>query len=158
MVSSTPDTPSINAASSTTSVKEATPDIIEQAETINITPAAFSLAFESIAAQEIITISRHDTIRGQAISYQPISNLAKLSIKYGPQSIIPIQNSSKSYFDNFAIKLENYLPNEGEGLGGTYVYMNSDNSLVIDLVNIADNEQVEVQILKTGDVNNGTIY
>lgn len=158
MVSSTPNMPSAISASSTTNVKEATPDIIIQDASLLATEAMFDLAFEEISAQEIITIARHDTISGKAISYQPITNLAKLSIKYGPQSIIPIQNSSKSYFDNFAIKLENHIPNEGEGLGGTYVYMNADNSLVIDLVNVAGNEQVEVQILKTGEINNGTIY
>lgn len=158
MVSSQPNVPSSTTVSSTASVKEATPDIIIQDASLLATEAMFDLAFEEISSQEIINIARHDTISGQSISYQPISNLEKLSVKYGPQGIIAIQNSSKSYFNNFAIKLENHIPYQGDGLGGTHVYLNEENSLVIDLINIGVNEQVEVQILKTGEINNGTIY
>lgn len=150
---------SLNKTSVASSVKETTKDIlISNAEAqLDETERMVALSFEQVGSQEIINIARHDTISGQALSYQPITNLAKLAIKYGPQSIIPIQNSSRTYFDSFAIKLEKYLPNEGQGLGGSYVYISSSNDLVIDLVNIT-NEQVEVQILKTGDINNGTIY
>lgn len=139
-------------------VKEATPDIIIRESSVNIDEAMFDIYFEQVAAQEIITIARHDTVNGQPIIYQPIKNLPDLAIKYGPQSIIALQNSSKAFFDNFAIRLENYIPNEGEGIGGTTVYIDNDNALVIDLVNLKENEQVEVQILKSGEINNGTIY
>ena len=139
-------------------VKEATPDIIIRESSVNIDEAMFDIYFEQVAAQEIITIARHDTVNGQPIIYQPIKNLPDLAIKYGPQSIIALQNSSKAFFDNFAIRLENYIPNEGEGIGGTTVYIDNNNALVIDLVNLKENEQVEVQILKSGEINNGTIY
>lgn len=157
MTSAEPDMPSA-ISSKVYNVKEATPDIIIRESSVNIDEAMFDIYFEQVAAQEIITIARHDTVNGQPIIYQPIKNLPDLAIKYGPQSIIALQNSSKAFFDNFAIRLENYIPNEGEGIGGTTVYIDNDNALVIDLVNLKENEQVEVQILKSGDINNGTIY
>lgn len=157
MTSAEPDMPSA-ISSKVYNVKEATPDIIIRESSVNIDEAMFDIYFEQVAAQEIITIARHDTVNGQPIIYQPIKNLPDLAIKYGPQSIIALQNSSKAFFDNFAIRLENYIPNEGEGIGGTTVYIDNDNALVIDLVNLKENEQVEVQILKSGEINNGTIY
>jgi hypothetical protein len=157
VTSAEPDMPSA-ISSKVYNVKEATPDIIIRDSSINIDEAMFDIYFEQISAQEIITIARHDTVNGQPIIYQPIKNLPDLAIKYGPQSIIALQNSSKAFFDNFAIRLENYIPNEGEGIGGTTVYVDSNNALVIDLVNLKENEQVEVQILKSGEINNGTIY
>jgi hypothetical protein len=157
VTSAEPDMPSA-ISSKVYNVKEATPDIIIRESSVNIDEAMFDIYFEQVAAQEIITIARHDTVNGQPIIYQPIKNLPDLAIKYGPQSIIALQNSSKAFFDNFAIRLENYIPNEGEGIGGTTVYIDNDNALVIDLVNLKENEQVEVQILKSGEINNGTIY
>lgn len=157
MTSAEPDMPSA-ISSKVYNVKEATPDIIIRESSVNIDEAMFDIYFEQVAAQEIITIARHDTVNGQPIIYQPIKNLPDLAIKYGPQSIIALQNSSKAFFDNFAIRLENYIPNEGEGIGGTTVYIDNNNALVIDLVNLKENEQVEVQILKSGEINNGTIY
>ena len=157
MTSAEPDMPSA-ISSKVYNVKEATPDIIIRESSVNIDEAMFDIYFEQVAAQEIITIARHDTVNGQPIIYQPIKNLPDLAIKYGPQSIIALQNSSKAFFDNFAIRLENYIPNEGEGIGGTTVYIDNSNALVIDLVNLKENEQVEVQILKSGEINNGTIY
>jgi hypothetical protein len=157
VTSAEPDMPSA-ISSKVYNVKEATPDIIIRESAVNIDEAMFDIYFEQVAAQEIITIARHDTVNGQPIIYQPIKNLPDLAIKYGPQSIIALQNSSKAFFDNFAIRLESYIPNEGEGIGGTTVYIDNNNALVIDLVNLKENEQVEVQILKSGEINNGTIY
>jgi hypothetical protein len=163
MVSAVPDLPTPSAATSA-AVKEATPDIVVDADYIRrnsaleVNETLTNLYFEQIAAQEIINISRHDTVNGQTASYQPIKNLSQLAIQYGPQSIIPVQNSSKAYFNNFAIKLEDYLPNEGNGLGGLYIYVDQNNSIVIELVGLAEDEQVELQILSAGDIINDTIY
>jgi len=159
MTSAEANQPSANSAK-VDNVKEATPEIIieDSDDIINANNTMFEIFLEQISAQEIINIARHDTVNGQPITYQPIKNLPDLAIKYGPQAIIAVRNSSKTFFDNFAIRLENYIPNEGEGLGGTSVYIDNNNALVIDLVNLKENEQVEVQILKSGDINNGTIY
>ena len=163
MVSAVPNLP-FPTGSSVASVKEATPDIavegkfVSRESAIEANSALVNLYFEQISAQEIITIARHDTVNGQTAAYQPIRNLSELGIKYGPQTIIPIQNSSKSYFNNFAIKLEDYIPDVGTGIGGLYVYVDSDNSIVIELVGLAANEQVELQILSSGDIINDTIY
>lgn len=157
MVSAEANLPA-HSPSSSSSVKEATPDIILDDQLIEIDEGIFNIALEQLSAQEIITISRHDTINGQTAAYQPIKNLAQLAVKYGPQTIIPVQNSSQSFFNNFSIKLDDYLPNEGNGLGGLYVYMNSENSIVVELLGLADDEQVELQILSSGKIINDTIY
>jgi hypothetical protein len=157
MVSATPNQPETGIPS-TASVKEATPEIIVDGPAIEINEALVNLFFEQVSAQEIITIARHDTVRGQTSSYQPIKNLSQLAVKYGPQTVIPIQNSAQAYFNNFPIKLEDYIPNEGNGLGGLHVYVDSNNSVVIELVGLADDEQVELQILSSGEIINDTIY
>jgi hypothetical protein len=163
MVSAAPNLPSPT-GSSVASVKEATPDIavdgdfVRRESAIEINKELVNLYFEQISAQEIITIARHDTVNGQTSAYQPIRNLSQLGVKYGPQTIIPIQSSSKAFFNNFAIKLEDYIPDVGTGVGGLYVYVDSDNSIVIELVGLAADEQVELQILSSGDIINDTIY
>jgi hypothetical protein len=152
-----PSRPDIPA--SMASVKIATPDIIlfdEEGIEIEIMT---DLIFENIGGQEIISISRNDIINGQQVSYSPIKNLSKINLQYNAQNILPLENTSKNYFDNFAIKLEDKLPELGTGPSGEIVYLDSaTGDLVINTVSMEPGEQVEVEIFQAGDVLNDTIY
>ena len=139
-------------------IKSARPDIILES-TIISEPAMYSLIFEDIAGKELISIARNDTVNGQKVAYNPIKNLQSLGTKYGPQNLIPVQGSSRTYFDNFPIKLEKKIPDVGTGPFGEVVYLDdATRDLVINVINLAADELVEVQILSRGDILDDTIY
>ena len=114
----------------------------------------FDLIFENIGGHELINIARNDIVNGQTVSYQPIKNLTSIQEQYNPNNIISLQETSGKYFDNYPIKLDNKIPNVGNGPFGNNVYLNNlTGDILIDLINLEPDEQVEVQI-----VISGTIY
>lgn len=135
-------------------VKTATPDIVLfNDETVPI-EVMEDLLFENIGGQELINIARSDTINGQPISYQPIKNISAIQQQYNPNNIVSLQQTSNRFFAGFSIKLEDRIPNEGNGSNGSNIYIDTDNgNLTIELVKLEADEQVEIQI-----VTNGTIY
>jgi hypothetical protein len=113
-----------------------------------------ALIFENIGGQELINIARRDTINGQQISYQPIKNMSDIEQRYNPNNLVSLQATSDKYFANFPIQLKDKIPNAGTGTNQTYVYLiTSTNDLVIEVINLAADEQIEVQI-----ATDGTIY
>lgn len=116
-------------------------------ETIN------DLIFENLSGSELINISRNDTINGQNVIYQPIKNLSSLQRQYNPNNIVSVQSTSDKYFSNFSIKLEEKVPFEGNGEDGRYVYFNNQNGdIVVEAINIQEDEQIEIQILRDGTI------
>lgn len=137
--------------------KTATPDIILE-NTVQADPVK-ALFLENISSKELISIVRNDVVNGKATTYNPIKNLASLGIVYGPKSLIPLQNASNTFFDNFPIKLEQKVPDSGTGPFGNVVYIEPEtNDLIVNVINLAPDERVEVQILKRGDFLDDTIY
>ena len=111
------------------------------------------LIFEDIGGHELINIARNDIINGQDISYQPIKNLTSVQQQYNPNNILSVQATSNKYFSNFAIKLENKIPNVGNGPFGSNVYLDpKDGSLIIEAVNLESDEQVEIEITLSGTI------
>jgi hypothetical protein len=111
------------------------------------------LIFEDIGGHELINIARSDIINGQDISYQPIKNLTSIQQQYNPNNILSVQSTSNKYFSNFAIKLENKIPNVGNGPFGSNVYLDTLNgSLIIEAVNLESDEQIEIEITLSGTI------
>jgi len=157
-VSASPPSPQIVAAASSAitqnTIKTATPDIILFDDDLVPIEIMTDLIFEDIGGQELINIARRDTINGQKISYQPIKNMSDIEQKYNPNNLISLQATSDKYFANFQIQLKDKIPTVGTGANQTYVYLiTSTNDLVIETVNLAADEQIEVQI-----ATDGTIY
>ncbi len=146
-------------ASLSPAIKIATPDILLNSDLdVPIDMLAF-LAFEDIAALELIEITRNDIVNGQVVNYRPIKNLSSLAIRYSPQNLIALQNLGNAFFNNFSIKLEQYTPEVGLGPNGTTVYIDpKTRDLVVNVVNLADDERVEFQVLSRGTIFNDTIY
>lgn len=159
MVDATPATSSsTNVQDFLSGIKAARPDIILDNGIVN-EQTQYSLVFEDIASKELINIARNDTVNGQKVAYNPIKNLASLGVKYGPQSLVPISGTSRTYFDNFPIKLERKIPDVGTGPFGEVVYIDPDTkNLIVNVFNLLDDEFVEVEILSRGEVLNDTIY
>lgn len=159
MVDSNPNVPTVVPSTSTAGVKIPTKDIILYNDESTPIEVMTDLIFENIGGQEIINIARNDIINGQNVIYQPIKNLTSLYLQYNPQNILGLQNTSNEYFKKFPIKLEDKIPTEGTGPLGEIVYIDTDTgNIIINVINLADDEQVEVEILDGGSIFNDTIY
>ena len=111
------------------------------------------LLFENVGGQELLSVSRHDTVLGQKILYQPFKNLNIIKEEYNPNNLVRLQQTSDKFFANYTIKLSERIPVVGNGNNGDNVYLDADGNMVIEFININNDEQVEVQI-----TSNGTIY
>ena len=159
MTLATPDSPDGVDPLLVASVKIATPDLILFDDSSVPIEVMSDLIFENIGGQELINISRNDMVNGQDVIYQPIKNLTTLYLQYNPQNVLALQNTSAAYFKNFPIKLENKIPNVGTGPNGEIVYIDPETgNIVINVINLEKDEVVEVQILNSGEILNGTIY
>ena len=159
-ISATPDQPkSIRVSINKPDVKVATPELILFDASLVPIEVMSELLFESVGGQELINISRTDMLNGSDVLYQPIKNISSLQYQYNPQNILGLQNGSNTFFKNFTIKFEEKVPTVGNGPDGRPVYIDQDTgNLVIDVVNLGLDEKIEVQIVSSGEILNGTIY
>lgn len=134
-------------------IKTARPDIILYNDDQVDTDILADLLFEDIGGQELLSITRHDTVNGQETSYQIIKNLQLLQQEYNTNSLLKIQQTSDKVFANFPIKLQDKIPNVGSGPAGEYVYFSSNGDLILEFINLDLSEEIEIQI-----ASNGTIY
>ena len=151
----TPSTPNISSLifSQLSDVKAATPDIVLFDDETSPIESIVDLVFEDIGGQELITIARNDTVNGQQIYYNLIKNLLSIQQQYNPKNIISLQQTSDSYFQNFAIKIENLLPFVGSGPENFNVYLEDESGdIIIEVVNLEDGERVEIQVAVDGTI------
>jgi len=158
MTSPTPNTPGTQ-ATTTASAKSSTPQY-----RINLKDEELSeymmtrLVFEDIGGEEVLSISRNDTVFGENLIYQPIKNMISLAQRYNSQNLLSLYGTAQSYFDNFLIKFSDKIPNVGNGINGSNVYIeNSTGDLIIEVINMQDDEEVEVSIMVSGDILRDTI-
>ena len=153
-VSPTPPTPTLPVTVSPPPppIKTATLDIILFDEESVPTDGMFDQIFENIGGQELISITRSDIINGQKISYQPIKNLSAIQQRYNPNNILSLQQTADKFFAGFSIKLEDKIPETGNGTNGENVYINATGDLIIELINVNPDEQVETQISLSGTI------
>jgi hypothetical protein len=155
-LSPTPNTPlNINQviiSSNANLIKTATPDIVLFNNEAVLIEQMTDLIFENIGGQELISISRSDTINGQNISYQPIKNIKSIQQAYNSNNILGLQKTSDKYFSGFSINFYQKVPNVGNGLNGTNVYVDDLGNLVIEAINLNNDEQLEVQLSTSGTI------
>jgi len=153
-VNPTPPTPTLTATvlPPPPPVKTATLDIILFDEESIPTDGMFDQIFENIGGQELISITRSDIVNGQKISYQPIKNLSAIQQRYNPNNILSLQQTADKFFAGFSIKLEDKVPQIGNGANGENVYLNATGDLIIEFININADEQIETQISVSGTI------
>ena len=159
--SSTPYLPSSSPSpeTKTPDVKSARPDIVLFDDESTPIEIMTDLIFENIGGQELINIVRSDVINGQNVIYQPIKNLTNLYFQYNPQNILALQDTDFNYFKKFPINFSSKVPICGTGPDCSIVYLESETgNLIINVVNVARDEQVEVSIISDGVVLDDTIY
>jgi hypothetical protein len=133
-------------------IKTATLDIILFDEESVPIDGMFDQIFENIGGQELISITRSDIVNGQKISYQPIKNLSAIQQRYNSNNILSLQQTADKFFAGFSIKLEDKIPEIGNGTDGQNVYLNATGDLVIEFININPDEQIETQISVSGTI------
>lgn len=152
-------------------VKVATPDLIITGEAPETPENMVDMVFQKIGGHEIISLSRSENVNGQNVRYQPIKNIQDISAQYNSKNIIPMPTASTSYNSSFAINLASKIPEKGLWFSGVYseegpngnIYVvpseteNGPAKLVIEAVNIASNQRIQVEIVKSSDVFNDTI-
>lgn len=159
MADTAPGTPSVIPSTSTDAVLAARPDIILFNDEATPVEVMSDLIFENIGGQELINITRTDLVNGQNVIYQPIKNLTSLYLQYNPQNILGLQDIDKDYFRKFPIVLSSKIPSCGTGPNCEIVYIDSvTGDLIINVINILPDEQIEIEILKNGEILSDTIY
>lgn len=114
-----------------------------------------NLLFENIGATELTKFTRHDTVDGINPYYNIISNLSDIKRKYDPSSLISFQKPESSYFDIYSIKLDQKLPDQtylDQNNLTDYIYIDTNGDLVVELVNLASDEIIEVEIDTSGTI------
>jgi hypothetical protein len=137
-------------------IKSPDQDVIQLAGQSVDSATIQALLFENIGANELTKFVRHDTVEGINQYYGIISNLSDIKRRYNPTDLISLQKADAAFFDTFAINLEDKVPDEtylNQNNLKDYLYIDTNGDLIIEVVNMADSEIVEVQI-----DTNGTIY
>ena len=158
MVSPIPPVPSTIKPKLSNQVKSSTPQyILPEEENVN-EQQILDLLFENISAQELITIARNNNINGQKFYYNPIKNLVDIQSQFNPNNILKLQDTSEEYFKKYPIRLDDKIPNEGNGPNGESIYFDSNGNLVIETINNVSDEQVEVQIALGGTIYEAVLW
>jgi hypothetical protein len=162
-VSATPDIPIAIPSSLGNSIKPATPDLIQFND--EVIPIAYmqDLLFEQVGGQEIMSISRNDTINGQNIRYTPIKNTSQLSVSYSPKNLFAITDTTSSYFNNYSINFAEKVPevgsNEKENQVKEIVYVDETNGdVIVNVINMRTGEQVEINVVNSVNQVSDILY
>jgi hypothetical protein len=163
MISATPDIPAPVPSSPNTSIKPATPDIVQFNDSEIPIEFITDLLFENVGGQEIISISRNDIVNGQKVLYTPIKNISQVNTKYNPQNLFAITDTSSSYFNNYSINLQEKVPeigtNENLGQVKEIVFIDDTNgNLVVNVVNMRTGEEVEILVMDSLEQVSDIIY
>lgn len=140
-------------------VKYATPEDVLIDENDMPVELILKLTLEKIGGLELINLVRHDTVNGQNIIYRPIKNVSQLAIDYNPQNMVKMPGSGEEYFKNFAIKLENHIEQTTNEDPPVVAYIDPiTKNVIIDVINTKADYEIEVQMVSSGKVFDGTIY
>ena len=122
-ISAIPNIPEkrISSAVIDSSVRIATPDLIQTGEEPFPIELITNLLFEQVGGQEIINIARNDIVNGQRISYRLIGNTITIQSLYNPRNIFQVTGTSEELFKNFAIGFSVHVPESGTGPSPYYV-------------------------------------
>lgn len=126
-------------------IKTASSDIIQFDDDSVDIALIQDLLFEDIGAVELANISRTDLIDGQDVVYSPIKNLSTVRREFNPNNLIATSYST-NYFSRFGIDLiarRIYEP-----------YFDDDGNLIVEVEDVRDGEEIQVQILSSGTINN----
>lgn len=118
---------------------------------------ATSMTIDDIGALQLINTARHDLITGNNINYKSIGKLSNFNSRYTPSKILALSDGTPEQFGKFSINIDYYIPvydTQAETLAknGANYYIDNNQNLVLEFVNLRDGEYVEVQIVSQGNI------
>lgn len=142
-------------------IKVAIPDLIIEDESLPI-DSMTDLIFADIGGQEILSMSRHDTIDS------PLSRSMKISdsgMMFKKTKYVEPTDSINEIFASFQVQLNSKIPDSIE-IPSTEsyidskdnIYVSEDGSINIILQGMASGNKVQVDFFNASDIVNGTIY
>jgi len=158
-------------------VKIATPQYVDfnEAEKSPITTnEILNLYFEQINGHALLLLTNLNFVNTQNMPYQPIQNMFDFKQTYDPKRLLGLQDTSDTFFSNFAINLDDKIPltptsdsnngtnvylatNQYQALTTTLVGYNRSARVVIETINMENDEIVEIEILSGGTIETDLI-
>lgn len=162
-VNATPNVPAVIPATANTSIKPATPDLIQFNDSDIPIEFMTDLLFENIGGQEILSVSRNDIVNGQKVIYNPIKNTSQVGLNYSPQNLFIITDTSSSYFNNYSINFQEKVPEIGTDTENNQVkeivYVDeTTGEVVVNVLNMRTGEQVEISVLNHAERVDDILY
>jgi len=154
-------TPTPSPVATTRTVKVAEPDIIQFNGELVDSDILQQLVYNQIGGIELIATNRSDTINGENVVYNIITDLRIVSLQFNPTNILTDLRAQDYYFAQFPINIATRLPDNAKDvvtIGTVY----NPNIFPITKSGIAMNftlnylntgEQLEVDFLVAGSIN-----
>lgn len=164
MADAVPNVPKIQVKISTANIKVATSNLFILDESGIPVETMTQLIFQDIGGSELASTVRNDSISGGDIQSQAFEVSSLGADEYSPLNIISVQGTDDHLFNSFAMELNDHIPQAGNGIGGSPVYLDNSNtsqnynSIILDLINVLGSDLVEVQFLTFDSLNSDTIY
>lgn len=86
-----------------------------------------------------------NNISNNPLSSSILKSISGISSIYDPKTLLSSTNHQIDYSKIFVYNLENYKPMVGTGGDGSIVYMDENNNLIINTINVADFQEVELE-------------
>jgi len=157
MVNSTPmriDFLTAEAVLNDVNVKVPEKSIVQYNESALPVEMITDVLFADVGGQELLTVSRWDTIDGQTVSYSLVTDLSQTANGFNSSGILTNNEGSQAYFRQFSVDVVNRMSEINSlNTDAPGISLNANGDLVIDFDFIGANESVEVEI-----VNSGTVY
>lgn len=125
----------------------ADPDIVLSVPEALAVDLQAELILQDIGGIELITMSRHDTVNGQNVVYQPFKDVDTLAIEYSPLVITGFSPTLKQYKSTFSIQIDEKQTEAPEITGSIYVdteVSGTASNIVVELENLAESDNIEI--------------
>lgn len=144
-----------------TSIKIATSNLFIDSMNIPTYKTLEDFVLETLNSGEILDYS--DTNLVTISSNVDNSNNSSIdvtvtAIQTNPQNILLSASILNNLESTFYSNLDIYIPKIGSGTDGESVYIDENNSLIIDTVNVREGDEVEIEFWKYETELNDTIY
>lgn len=136
-------------STTTPNVKVPPRNVLDLSEPDLSPEATADLFFEEIGGQELADMLSFATVKGINQKYKVITNLGDLQYAYDPTRLVSEQGKGERVPQRFEIDVNDKIPEE------SFITIERDGdgakiNLVIVLDNIGDDEELEIQIVKSG--------
>ena len=96
--------------------------------------------FQDVGGTEILSVTRHDTVGGEKVIYSEVDNLQDLKIQFNPLNIL-VSTNLNDLFSGYGIDIKEKVNDAGQT-----VQIDASGNMVIEVVGVAEDEYVQIQV------------